>query len=177
MGGFGNIITADYGTLSLEMTKQIQKNLIDETVRDWILPSFSTTTQNDIVVCSVVMMAALQNYFSYKFTLCCGLPEVTLLGTTNDYINLKERVDVLKKYDLGDGKINKWHSLLSEICDELINTSKGNPNMEFWNTICHRSGGGSGPSYLCGWISTFCCFDEKGNWIGKIGRASCRERV
>jgi hypothetical protein len=42
------------------MTEQIAANLKDDSVRDWIMPSFTTTTINDRVVCSVVMMAAMQ---------------------------------------------------------------------------------------------------------------------
>ena len=69
----------------------IQKNLTDGSVRDWIIPNFTTTTDNDVMVSSVVMMAAMQSYFSYKFCLRCGIPNVTLLGTPEDWIKLRNR--------------------------------------------------------------------------------------
>lgn len=60
----GSLRTAAFDQMSVSMTKQIADNLKDDSVRDWILPSFTTTTNNDRVVCSIVMMAAMQNYFS-----------------------------------------------------------------------------------------------------------------
>lgn len=56
----GSLRTADFDKMSVSMTEQIAANLKDDSVRDWIMPSFTTTTINDRVVCSVVMMAAMQ---------------------------------------------------------------------------------------------------------------------
>jgi hypothetical protein len=36
---------------------------------------------------------------------------------------------------------------------------------EFWQTIAHRYNGGSGPSYLSGWITAFCFWDNHGNCL------------
>lgn len=40
------------------------------------------------------------------------------------------------------------------------------PNKDFWGSICHYKVGGSGPSYLGGWVSAFGVFDVKGKWQG-----------
>lgn len=34
----------------------------------------------------------------------------------------------------------------------------------FFNRICHYAGGGSGLSYLSGWILLFCAFSDKRKW-------------
>jgi hypothetical protein len=65
--------------------EQIIKNIKDQSVIDWLMPSFSTTLPNDRVAASVSVMSALQCYFKYSFGLCCGIPEVTLLGTIEDW--------------------------------------------------------------------------------------------
>ncbi|CVK87297.1 uncharacterized protein FPRN_05534 [Fusarium proliferatum] len=57
---FATLHTADYGALSQKMTLEIAKNIKDPAFREWILPSFSTTTDNDRVVGSVLLMGALQ---------------------------------------------------------------------------------------------------------------------
>lgn len=163
---FGSLRTANYDQIAVKMTKQISDNLKDASIRDWVLPSFSTTTSNDTVVCSVVMMAAMQKYFSYKATLCCGIPSVTLLGAPEDYEEMAKRVDRLPEFDAGTGLMIKWHKLLRPIFTELINASRDNANPEFWSKVCNHHGGGSGPSYLSGWVTAFCCFDDEGKWRG-----------
>ncbi|KAF5974770.1 DUF4419 domain-containing protein [Fusarium coicis] len=87
--------TADYGNLAQRMTLAIGKNIKDPSFREWVLPSFSTTTENDRVVGSVLLMGALQKYFSYRITLCCGIPSVTLLGEVTDYEDILKRLDKL----------------------------------------------------------------------------------
>ncbi|KAJ7608255.1 hypothetical protein FB45DRAFT_1067612 [Roridomyces roridus] len=66
----------------------IEKNVVDPTLRDWVLPNFTTTTVNDTTVPSVLMMASLKQYFSYGFGMSfCGIPRVTLEGEKADWIN------------------------------------------------------------------------------------------
>lgn len=62
--------------------------------------------------------------------------------------------------------MSRWLALLNPICENFIMSAKGNPDLKFWDTVCSRKGGGSGPSYLCGWITTFSVFTDKGGWQG-----------
>lgn len=162
----GTLRNAPYDRMTTRMTEQIAANLKDASVREWILPSFSTTTSNDTVVCSAVMMATMQKYFDYKFVLRCGIPSVTLLGTPDDYKNLAARIDRLLEFDVGTNLMVKWHAMLKPIFGELINASQGKHNPEFWSKVCSNHGGGSGPSYISGWVSAFCVFNENGKWQG-----------
>ncbi|XP_024543689.1 uncharacterized protein LOC112350899 [Selaginella moellendorffii] len=157
--------SADYGLLAREMSVELKKNVKDEKVCDWILPSFSTTTKNDVIAGSVVLMATFKSYFEYRFRLACGIPFVTLLGTTEDWEEIDLRVDELDKY--GEN-CKKWRVMLKKITAQFVDSSKGNVDTEFWNKICHHYGGGSGPSYTSGWISAFCVFDKKGEWQGDV---------
>ena len=58
--------------------------------------------------------------------------------------------------------MKKWLELLTVVLDEFVETKCGVDNMEFWDRICHFSEGGSGPTYLSGWITTFAVFDKDG---------------
>lgn len=62
--------------------------------------------------------------------------------------------------------MEEWHAWLVQICDNLLLSAEGNPNLEFWDKIASHHGGGSGPSYISGWISAFAVFTAKGEWQG-----------
>lgn len=158
--------TKDIGKLSVHMTEKMQEFLKDPELIEWILPKFSTTTLQDTCTFAIISMGTLKNYFDYKFELCCGLPEVTLLGTVEDWQNIRDRCIILLKYDLADGFMSKWYNMLVPILDKFIETAKGFPDLEWWNKVCHKHSGGSGPSYLTGWVSVFTVFSNEGEWLG-----------
>lgn len=56
----GNRYSVDFGLLSREMTRLIDENIVDESLRDWIVPKFTTTTVLDTTVSSILMMATLK---------------------------------------------------------------------------------------------------------------------
>lgn len=107
-------------------------------------------------------MGAMKEYFDYCLYLSCGLPSITLEGTLDDWKNLRMRIERLRDY----GKdLLSWYEVLVPILDEFIKTYQGQVNKDFWNRICHKEGGGSGPSYLSGWIIAFIPFNKKGKYI------------
>lgn len=172
VSAIGQLRSAAYDEMSLSMTDQIAANLKDQSVRDWVLPSFSTTTTTDRVVCSVVLMAALKSFFAYKFYLMCGIPSVTLLGTPADFEELARRVDRLPEFDAGTGMMIKWHQMLQPIMAELVHASQGSPDASFWSRVCSHHSAGSGTDYISGWIAAFCCFSDKGEWQGEASDGS-----
>ncbi|KAF0691875.1 Aste57867_16976 [Aphanomyces stellatus] len=159
----GSLYTVDFGDMAVEMTQKMEEYLVDPTLSQWLLPGFSTTTDHDRIVGSVVMMASMKKYFTYKFCLECGIPSITLLGTVADWLAIRARVDKLQEYGLGE-----WVVMLASILDEFVAAANGNVDISFWQRICHQEEGGSGPSYLSGWISAFCVFNEDGKWQGSV---------
>ena len=166
--GGGTIITADYEGLSLKMVDQIAANIKDPSIRDWAIPSFSTTKPGDRVVGAMVLMASLKSYFDYKFVLDCGLPKVTLLGTTADWERVLGRAKRLLEFDCKAGLMAKWHSLLEPVLIHFIESSKGRPDLAWWNQVCTQISGGSGPQLFSGWINVFNVFKSNGTWIGNL---------
>jgi len=162
----GTLYTVDFGNLAKRMVdEQIVKNIKDPTIAEWILPKFTTTTENDRIVASVTMMATLKNYFHYSMCLMCGLPSVTLLGSVDDWKLLRQRVDRLLEFDNQNGDMKKWHKLLAGVLDEFVKTSSGVANNIFWQKICDFSSGSGIPS-MSGWISVFAVFSKDGKWQG-----------
>ena len=118
---------------------------------------------------SVTIMSTLQTYFEYVCMCLCGIPEVTMEGTVDDWKLLRQKIDRLVQYDVnGKDVMKQWHSLLVPVLDQFVSSAEGKPDLEFWDTVCHHVAGGSGPSYLSGWVTVFACFQASGSWQGNV---------
>lgn len=158
----GNIHTVDFGMLARRMTALIQENVKDPDLRDWIMPAFSTTTVTDRTTAAVLMMGSMKTYFKYKCRLKCGIPTVTLLGERADYEDILKRLEKLP--ELGP-EASTFADLLRPVLRNFIATfdpEQSAVSHDFWSKIAHRLGGGSGPSYLGGWLTAFCFWNDKG---------------
>ncbi|KZW02463.1 hypothetical protein EXIGLDRAFT_734586 [Exidia glandulosa HHB12029] len=169
----GSRYTADFGRMARTMTDLLATRIVDPQLREWIVPDFSTTTENDRIVASVLMMSTLQEFFSYTFGMLCGLPRVTLEGERADWESLVRRADRIQDYG-GDAVL--WHRLLMPVLERFVRTFDACAGSQagvrddaelhaFWSKIVHWRRGGSGPSFLSGWLTAFCVFDAKGKWI------------
>ncbi|KAG8781727.1 hypothetical protein FRC20_003188 [Serendipita sp. 405] len=166
---YGSRYTVDFGKMATDMGELLRQNVVDDTLHEWVIPNFTTTTPNDVVVCSVTLMSTLKEYFSYKFGILCGLPSITLLGEKEDYLAILLRLDKLEEFGQ---EPTVWAHLLRPAIKEFANAfdyvkeEHTLPNPEFWGKICHRHSGGSGPTYLSGWITAFCVWSAEGKWQG-----------
>ncbi|GAB1207592.1 hypothetical protein APSETT445_006316 [Aspergillus pseudonomiae] len=153
---------ADFGRLAVAMTEQIQANVKDPELREWIMPAFSTTTSSDTIVSAILMMGAMQKYFSYTMMLMCGIPTVTLLGEREDWAVLLSKLDKIP--ELGE-EPTQFATLLRPVLEHFI-ASFDSPSslsvLDFWGRSVHHQGGGSGPSYLSGWVTAFCFWNASG---------------
>ncbi|KAF8964470.1 hypothetical protein BDZ97DRAFT_1815253 [Flammula alnicola] len=161
--GLGTRHTANFGALAHRLTEEMHKKVVDKELTNWILPNFTTTTHNDTVVCSVLMMATLSAYFNHKMVLRCGIPSITLEGEKADYEKLLARLD---KLDSFGAEPKAWAALLRPIFTQFVHSFDTAPDVDFWSRICHVHPGGSGPSYLSGWVTAFCAWSPKGEWLG-----------
>ncbi|CAK7202017.1 hypothetical protein SEUCBS139899_004735 [Sporothrix eucalyptigena] len=168
----------DMGAVCRAMTDLIDENLTDKTLRKWILPSFSTTTQTDEVVASIVMMGTLKGYFDYVFDMtCCGIPSVTLLGEQADWEDLLARIEKLNEY----GKEpTTFCNLLRPIVQNMVRTFVASPDdnddvVDFWGRIIDRQIG-SGMDSLTGWMVAFCYWDIEGKTLHR-GQGMGKDRL
>ncbi|KAG2091026.1 uncharacterized protein F5147DRAFT_780138 [Suillus discolor] len=164
--GDRNRHTADYAFLARQMLDLMHTRVVDPMLRDWIMPEFSTTTDVDRTVYAMSMMATMKEYFRYKFVLRCGIPVVTLLGERHDWEAILERLERLKIYSI---ETIAWYHLLHPIISRFVaafDAPSSSENLDFWSKVAHYEGGGSGPTYLSGWITAFCVFNEQGMWQG-----------
>jgi len=161
----GNRHSVDFAALSAQMTVLMESKIVDPDLREWIMPTFSTTSATDRTIYAMVMMASMKAYFSYKFCLMCGIPRVTLEGTKKDWEEIATRLEKLKDY--GEDA-ESWYRVLRPVISRFV-SAYDDPNSpelrNFWNKVAHYEGGGSGPTYLSGWITAFCFFSEEGSRV------------
>ncbi|KAI0027232.1 hypothetical protein K488DRAFT_74710 [Vararia minispora EC-137] len=156
----------DFAAVALKFTKAMDEHITDPSVRDWLLPRFSTTTPTDTVVASVLMMATMKAYFSFEACIDCGIPRVTLEGERRDWEEILRRAAKLAEY--GDEPA-RWLALLRPVLSRFVrafDAPDAQENIEFWTKVADFKGG-SGPEYVSGWITAFCPFSDKGVWLDK----------
>jgi hypothetical protein len=145
-GHFG----VDWGLFSYKMSSFLSENVKDPSLRDWILPAFTTTTKVDQAVASILMLASLQKYFEYGYSTMCGFPSITLLGQKEDWVNLEEKLERLPSF--GD-EVGEWYKLLKPVLGRFVGTfedPESEETKEFWTKFAHYWSNGSGNNYLSG---------------------------
>ena len=142
---------------------KIGANLLSD-VKELVTPSFTTTTSDDKLVANLMLMCTMKKYFTYYCCMKCGLPSVTLYGTPSDWERLILITNKLLEFDNEEKLLEKWFGFLIPVLENFLRTAQGETSDElksWWNRICHVKSGGSGPSYLGGWITAFCFFDYR----------------
>jgi len=158
----GDRYNVDFGTFAKKMTSLIEKNIIDPELREWILPEFTTTTAQDEVIASILMMCSMQKYFSFLCRILCGIPSVTLLGEKADYEKLLYKLEKLSSF--GD-EPHQFGTLLKPVIRKMIRTFEDPSDsavIDFWQRILDVNNQMSGTTIYSGWIAAFCFWDEEG---------------
>lgn len=138
--------------------------LLDAKFAEWLELSFSTTTDFDRLVATVELMGAVKKFVGCRFTYCCGLPEVELLGTLEDWTQLKTKMDFLTTIE--HPAIQKWAAQLTNIANEFYESYQGNVNVAFWESVCKiKRRGSGGQSTVSGWCLAFAPFDSRGEYM------------
>lgn len=114
--------------------------------RDLVLAEFSTTGPVERAASELVLLDAMQHYFDYSVSTVCGIPEVTLTGTVDDWALLRRKALTLAEFDL-----EWWTALLAPLLDEFVAAAAGRPDVEFWRHV-FKDSSGSGGTKIRGWI-------------------------
>ncbi|KAM0185396.1 hypothetical protein ACHAPI_012188 [Fusarium lateritium] len=146
---------------------EIQKRVKTGWLLNWIMPGFSTSTKNDEVTATVLMMGLMQHFFECEGMLVCGIPSVTLLGEREDWVKLMEKLDYLKEFGEEPAQ---FADKLRPIMKRFVQTWDEPENQEvkvFWEQIVRASkqwSCGEGPNEwrVSGWITGFLHWDRDG---------------
>ncbi|KAK4191912.1 hypothetical protein QBC35DRAFT_257672 [Podospora australis] len=153
---------------------EIQKRVLTPWLLDWIVPNFSTTTDNDVMTSNILMMGLVKAYFRYEGGIICGLPSVTLLGEKSDWVKLQKKLERLSFF----GKEpEEYQARLAPIFKRFVQSfdTPDDPEIKkFWNQIVFASYSnvcGAAPLDVSGWITGFFNWDEEGRLIGRYGQS------
>lgn len=147
-------------------TNQLRANVTEEVAALFGL-SFSTTQPVQRTAMDLAFLSGLSQYASFLdgFRIC-GIPSITLEGTTDDWKRILAAVDVLESFEL-----EWWTSHLRPICEEFVRAAEGNPNLEHWKTIATAHPNEcSGDDYVTGWIGILCAYQNRRLGFRRNGR-------
>jgi len=130
-----------------DFSTQIREHIGDANHKRFIA-DFSTTGPVARTVSEVVLMDVVQSYFEYVVFTDCGIPSITLEGTTADWQKLRDHAAGLKEY----GDLDWWIDEILPILDQFVAASAGKVDTAFWNSM-YKYFGMSGTSMIDGWFA------------------------
>jgi hypothetical protein len=142
-----------------KFTDQIAKSTGDELINT-LTADFSTTTPVEKIASEITIMYTMKSYFEYILVYAvCGIPEITLQGTTEDWEKVLAKTKELEKYDL-----DWWTSELEPVLQKIVATSKGKIDKHFWRNMFkyHSKKKYGAPKIIDGWIVKFFPYNKDG---------------
>ncbi|MBQ0033701.1 MAG: DUF4419 domain-containing protein [Bacteroidales bacterium] len=95
---------------------------------------FSTTTPTSLAASDIMIMSTMQSYFEYVVTYWCGIPDIYLEGTPDDWQRILEKTRVLRKYGL-----DWWIDELEPVLEKIAAASAGERDIVFWQSILQQT--------------------------------------
>lgn len=150
------------------ITGEIHKRVQPSTSSIFI-GDFSTTTAITRSAGQIVLMNAMKKYFSYRMCTDCGIPNVEMLGSVDDWKQLIIKAHELEKL-VGQVKskpgieVTKWFHTLYPILDKLLDTASGNVDTKWWSHIADEKTtfGSGGTTKYYGWITKLVMYNSDG---------------
>ncbi|AKF11779.1 DUF4419 domain-containing protein [Sandaracinus amylolyticus] len=112
-----------------------------------VVSDFSTTDATSRAASEIALLAAAQPYFGYQMHSLCGIPEITLTGTTDDWRAIERRAAALSRFDL-----SWWTDALAPVLAQFTRASQGDVDVAFWESLYKLKNASGGP-YVTGWIN------------------------
>lgn len=133
---------------------------LPETTRTAFDVDFSTSTAIDKFVSKTMLMAISSEFYTYSSVTMCGIPQIVIKGTKEDWEKLKSTFDNLA--NILD--MPWWAEQIDPILNEFVNTFNKKYNMKFWRSVYkdvpRGKGSGTQPK-INGWITKFFPYIDK----------------
>ncbi|PWY68517.1 hypothetical protein BO94DRAFT_478371 [Aspergillus sclerotioniger CBS 115572] len=151
------------------MEAALAHHVNDPEVRAWALPSFSTTTEDDAVTASTLVMGAITQCFQFPcpYIWPRGIQSLTLLGERTDWEALLTRLEMIETW--GE-QPRRFATNLRPVLRRFVTSFDGNLRKchYFWNW-CFREKREAGMTMIvAGWATAFCFWDVDGECIPPV---------
>lgn len=146
------VLTGDVESIDPLSVVAALKNRVPSDVNAF-LPTFSTTTDANILANSIVFCDMVSPYYNYC-TKLCGIPNILILGEQEDWLMLAERINNLTTI-FTTGTINKYLTNCHVIATKLYYAICGTNSVEFFKNIFKIRFCGSGSNEVNGWMLSF----------------------
>ena len=150
---------ARWDELIPQFAEEIKKNT-KGTIAETIIADFSTTTSYEQIASEITLMETTKAYFDFVVIYAaCGIPEITLLGTTEDWQKVYDKTMQLRSFDLA-----WWVDELKPILKQVVKASEGDVDTKFWRNMFkwHTQKEYGAPNIIDGWIVKFFPYDKYG---------------
>ena len=158
---------APYDQIAQDLVTMVRRDLNDPELVHWLVPSFSTTRAQDTIASAILVLATFQGYYKFSAATLCGIPNVYLLGTLEDWQRINHAVDDLCKYDNQARHMTQWLGMLKPVTQNLVDSFCGKPNPKFWSRVCAEvvPNGSGTAGRVGGWVTAFNPFDSDGRSV------------
>lgn len=139
-----------------ELTKGVEGYIGPK--KNLLVSNFSTTTPLAKTISEITLLDSMKQYFTYVCMTMCGIPEITLTGTKEDWVDIKRRIQMLSEFDL-----EWWVDQVIPLIDHFISAFDDKVNRDFWSNIYKSVDIGSGSPTISGWFRNFFMYDGRNN--------------
>ena len=117
--------------IHFEMKTQIKFDLCQ-----LLKPNFSTTTDVESLLSSLLLMSTFQKCTEYRsMKTSCGIRNVHFLGTFDDWILLEKKIEQLKFWTKINDDFSIYLDGILPIFRQFIETYRGEVDQKFWEKV------------------------------------------
>jgi len=129
-------------------SEQIREHIGEET-HALVVADFSTTGPVERAASEVILLDAVQQFFSYEMVTRCGIPTVVLEGTAADWRNIAARAEQFVRFGL-----DWWLDALRPILVQFVAAAEGKPDRAFWEGVYkwHGPRSSGDQPFVSGWV-------------------------
>lgn len=161
--------------MATDLADKLREHIPQPRYVDWIRSGFSTTSVLETGASAVAALATTQAFYDFSANFRCGIPQVTMHGTMEDWRALRTWADTLLEFDTEERLMSRWHRSIAAVLDGFVASferPEDKSTLLFWDCVHSNTRAGSGSEKHAGWAVVFSAFDKDGRWALKNLRST-----